>query len=106
MSSSTIRTVLGIVIAVGVAVVAVAISNDRYADADRSLARACAGAPATPQLENALFNARARSNDGYDPVCAGVMNGGSADGQLLSQSRGPRQNAEESNDVGSGLRRR
>jgi hypothetical protein len=106
MSSSTTRTVLGIVIALGVAAGAVAISNDRYADADGSLAQACAGAPATPQLENALFNARARSNDGYDPVCAGVVNDGTADGQLLSQSRSPGRNAEESNDIGSELRRR
>jgi hypothetical protein len=93
MVNSTVRVILGIVITCGVAVGAVVIGNDSYVDADGGIAKACAGRPATPQLENALFNARSRSEGGTDPICSPAAVDDDLDGSLLSRSPGSRNSA-------------
>ena len=104
--SSTTKVFLGLVITLGVAVAAVAIGNDRYAEADSALAKACAGSPTTPQVENALFNARARSNDGYDPICAAPADKDDVAGELFSQRLNAARHAAPPGDIGAGARRR
>ena len=72
MKNSTIKTILGAAVISGLAVLATGealFGEDRYADPDSSLAQACAGLMASDRLQNALFNARAQSNGGFDPVC-------------------------------------
>jgi hypothetical protein len=93
MVNSTVRVILGIAITCGVAVGAVIIGNDSYDDADGGIAKACSGAPATPQLENALFNARSRSEGGIDPICSPAAVDDDLDGLLLSHSPGGRHKA-------------
>jgi hypothetical protein len=85
MTKSTTRVILGIGVTLIVAVAAIAIGNDRYTDVEGALAKACAGAPTTPQLENALFNARARSDGGFDPICSPPANDDDFDGAMLSR---------------------
>jgi hypothetical protein len=93
MVNSTVRVILGIVITCGVAVGAVVIGNDSYVDADGGIAKACAGTPATPQMENALFNARSRTEGGIDPICSPLPADDDLDGLLLSHSPVNRNNA-------------
>jgi hypothetical protein len=72
MKNSTIKTILGAAVISGLAVLATGealFGEDRYGDPDSSLAQACAGLMADDRLERALFNARAQSNGGFDPVC-------------------------------------
>jgi hypothetical protein len=85
MMGSTTRVILGIGVTLIVAVGAIVIGNDRYDDVDGAVAKACAGAVTTPQLENALFNARARSDSGSDPVCSPPANDDDLDGAMLSR---------------------
>jgi len=85
MMGSTTRVILGIGVTLIVAVGAIVIGNDRYDDVDEAVAKACAGAVTTPQLENALFNARARSDSGSDPVCSPPANDDDFDGAMLSR---------------------
>jgi len=82
---STTRVILGIGVTLIVAVGAIVIGNDRYDDVDEAVAKACAGAVTTPQLENALFNARARSDSGSDPVCSPPAKDDDLDGAMLSR---------------------
>jgi hypothetical protein len=70
MLNSTVKAALWMGATLMVAVGAIAIGNDGYDDTGGSLAKACAGSPPTRQMENALFNARARSDGGADPICA------------------------------------
>jgi hypothetical protein len=70
MVNPIVRIVLGVVTVCGVAAAACVIGNDRYAGGDADLAMACAGHSVSPQLENALFSARARTESGADPICA------------------------------------
>jgi hypothetical protein len=86
MIGSTTRLILGIGVTLIVAVGAIAIGNDRYDDVEGALAKACAGTATTPQLENALFNARARSDGGFDPICSPPENDDDFDGVMLSHS--------------------
>jgi hypothetical protein len=87
MTSSTTRLVLGIGLTLLVAVGAIAIGNDRYDDVNAALAKACVGEPTTPQLENALFNARARTDGGFDAMCSPPRNDDDADdGAMLSRN--------------------
>jgi hypothetical protein len=87
MTSSTTRLALGIGVTLIVAVGAIAIGDDRYVDADSAIARACTGAATTPELEHALFNARARSEGGFDPFCSPAENNDDdSDGAMLSRS--------------------
>jgi hypothetical protein len=85
MMSSTTGFILGIGVTLIVAVGAIALGNDRYDDVDGAIATACAGAATTPQLENALFNARARSDSGSDPICSPPANDDDFDGAMLSR---------------------
>jgi hypothetical protein len=93
MISSTAKAILGIAITMGIAAGAVAVGNDRYVDVEGGLARACAGHPDTPQLENALFNVRARSDGGADSICAPAVVDDDLDGAILSHNPGNRNNA-------------
>lgn len=86
MTSSTTRLALGIGVTLIVAVGAIAIGDDRYVDADSAIARACTGAATTPELEHALFNARARSEGGFDPFCSPPENDDDSNGAMLSRS--------------------
>jgi hypothetical protein len=92
MLSSITRIVLWIGATLIVAVGAISIGNDRYDDVDGALAKACAGSATTPQLENALFSVRARSEGGSDPICAPPEKDDDFEGVMLSHgpnSRGP-----------------
>jgi hypothetical protein len=75
---------LGIGVTLMVAVGAIAIGNDRYDDVDGALAKACAGEATTPQLENALFNARAQSEGGFDAICSPPENDDDSEAVKLS----------------------
>jgi len=68
-----------------VAVGAIAIGNDRYDDPASALAKACTGSAPTRQLDNALFNARALSDSGADPICAPSASDDDFDGVMLSR---------------------
>ena len=65
-----VRVVLGFVTVCGVAAAACVIGDDRYASGDVDLTQACTGHAMSPQLENALFNSRARTDSGADPICS------------------------------------
>jgi hypothetical protein len=85
-----------------VAVGAIVIGNDRYVDVDGALARACTGAAPSRQLDNALFNARARSDSGADLICAPPEKDAEFDGVMLSRSPGARAGATQTSaDRGS-----
>ena len=92
MIHATTRLVLGIGLTLIVAVAAIAVGDDRYDDVD-ALA-ACAGAVRTPQLEHALFNIRARSEGGFDPICSPSEYDDDSDAVVSSRSprnpEGPR----------------
>jgi hypothetical protein len=85
MLSSIIRMSLWFGATSIVAVGAIAIGNDRYDDGDGALAKACTGSAPTHQLDNALFNARARSDSGADPICAPQEKDDESDGVMLSR---------------------
>jgi hypothetical protein len=104
MASSTTGLMLGIGVTLIVAVGAIAIGDDRYDDIDGALARACAGGATSHQLENALFNARARSDGGFDPICSPPENDDDFDGVMLSHS--PRDDATRIGAFGAEGRRR
>jgi hypothetical protein len=97
MIGSTTRLILRLGATLIVAVGAIAIGNDRYDDVEGALAKACAGATTTPQLENALFNARARSDGGFDPICSPLENDYDSDGVMLSHSPSIRDGASVAN---------
>jgi hypothetical protein len=98
MIHATTRLVLGIGLTLIVAVAAIAVGDDRYDDVD-ALAGACSGAVRTPQLEHALFNIRARSEGGLDPICSPSEYGDDSDAVVLSRS--PR-NSEGPRRLGAG----
>jgi hypothetical protein len=89
MFSSVARVFTGVAITMVVAVGAIAVGNDRYVDTGDALAQACAGKPATQELENALFNVRARSDGGMDPICAPAVVDDDIDGEGAMLSRAP-----------------
>ena len=82
--SSKIRLSLWLGATTIVAVGAIAIGNDRYDEVNGALAKACAGSAPSRQLDNALFNARARSDSGVDPICAPPAKDDDFDGVMLS----------------------
>jgi hypothetical protein len=86
MTNSTTRLILGIGLTLLVAGGAIAIGNDRYDGVNAALAKACAGEVTTPQLQNALFNARARTESGFDPICSPPRDDDDFDGAMLSRS--------------------
>src|SRR3981081_4847537 len=90
MIGSITRLILESGVALIVAVGAIAIGNDRYDDVGGALAKACAGTATTPQLENALFNARARSDGGFDPICSPPENDDDFAGVMIVQRPGIR----------------
>jgi hypothetical protein len=106
MTSSTTRSMLGIGVTLIVAVGAIAIGDDRYDDVDGALAKACAGVATSHQLENALFNARARSDGGFDPICSPPENEDDFDGVMLSHSPSTRDGATGFGAFGAEGRRR
>jgi hypothetical protein len=70
---------VGVCIGIGIAVlIGVAgcrnghVRHDHAPQSDASLTQACAGQPADPQLERALFDARAQSLGGFDAICYAV----------------------------------
>ena len=85
MIHSTTRLILGFGLTLIVAAAAIAVGDDRYDDVD-ALAGACAGAVRTPQLEHALFNIRARSEGGFDPICSPPEYEDDSDAVVLSRS--------------------
>jgi hypothetical protein len=85
MLESVIRMSLWIGATSIVAVGAIFIGNDRYDDAAGALAKACSGSAPSHQLDNALFNARALSDSGADPICAPAANDDDFDGLMLSR---------------------
>jgi hypothetical protein len=89
MFRTTMRISLWIVATLIVAVGAIAIGNDGYAD----LAKACTGAESTRQMDNVLFNARALSGSGADPICAPPNRDDDFDGMMLSRSPSSRAEA-------------
>jgi hypothetical protein len=99
MLSSIIRMSLWIGATSIVAVGAIAIGNDRYDEVDGALAKACSGSAPSRQLDNALFNARARSDSGADPICAPPEKDADFDGVMLSHS--PSERARATADRGS-----
>jgi hypothetical protein len=80
MSSFKVKVTLGVVLVLSCAVAAL-VDDARHADADGSLAQACAGMPASHKLERALFNVRAQSNGGFDPICGAIESPTAAAGQ-------------------------
>jgi hypothetical protein len=89
-----------------VAVGAIVIGNDRYDDVDGALAKACTGSAPTRQLDNALFNARARSDSGADPICAPPEKDDEFDGVMLSRSPSAHAGATQLGFFGDEARRR
>jgi hypothetical protein len=85
MLNSIIRMSLWLGATSIVAVGAIAIGNDRYDDVDGALAKACSGSAPSHQLDNALFNVRARSDSGADPICAPQAKDDDLDGVMLSR---------------------
>ena len=106
MLSSTTRISLWIGATLIVAVGAIAIGNDRYDDVDGALAKACTGSAPTRQMDNALFNARARSDSGADPICAPPEKDDDFDGVMLSHSPGARAESTQFGLFGEQPRRR
>jgi hypothetical protein len=93
MLRSVIRMSLWIGATSIVAIGAIAIGNDRYDEGGGALAKACTGSAPTHQLDNALFNARARSDSGADPICAPPAQDDDFDGVMLSHSPSARAEA-------------
>jgi hypothetical protein len=62
-------TILAIALMFSVVTGAVITGGSRPEEADGSLAQACAGMRIDHQLDDALFNVRAQSNGGSDPIC-------------------------------------
>ena len=84
MFRMTIRTSLWFGATLLVAVGAIAIGDGRYGDVDGAVAKACTGAVSTRQLDNVLFNVRALSEGGADPICAPPDEDDEFDGVMLS----------------------
>lgn len=105
MLSSVIRMSLWIGATSIVAVGAIAIGNDRYDDPASALATACTGSAPTRQLDNALFDARALSDSGADPICAPPANDDDFDGVMLSHSPSARAGAQHGLFVDESRRR-
>jgi hypothetical protein len=106
MLSSTTKVALWIGATLIVAVGAIAIGNDRYEDVDGALAKACAGSAPTRQMDNALFNARARSDSGADPICSPPEKDDDFEGVMLSHSPGARTESTHFGHFGDEPRRR
>jgi hypothetical protein len=106
MLSSIIRMSLWIGATSIVAVGAIAIGNDRYDDVDGALAKVCSGSAPSRQLDNALFNVRARSDGGADPICAPPEKDDDFDGVMLSHSPRARARASQLGFFGDEARRR
>ncbi|MGB9330105.1 MAG: hypothetical protein WCB10_04990 [Steroidobacteraceae bacterium] len=66
-------TILAIALMFSVVTGAVISGGSRPEEADGSLAQACAGTRIDHQLDNALFNVRAQSNGGSDPICEAIQ---------------------------------
>ena len=102
MLSSIIRMSLWLGVTSIVAVGAIVIGNDRYDDVDGALAKACSGPAPSRQLDNALFNVRARSDSGADLICAPPEQDDEFDGVMLSRSPSARAGATQTSaDLGS-----
>lgn len=90
MLRTTARIILWIGATLIVAIGAIAIGNDRsdtgHVYGDDAVARTCSGAASNRQLEDALFNARALSNSGTDPICAPLDRDDDFEGVMLSHS--------------------
>jgi hypothetical protein len=86
MLSTTARVSLWLTATSIVAIGAIAVGNDRYEDVDGALAKACTGSAPTRELDNALFNSRARTDSGADPICTPPDKDGDFDGVVLSHS--------------------
>jgi hypothetical protein len=107
MLSSAAKISLWFGVTLMVALGAIAIGNDRYDDVDgAALAKACAGSAPTRQMDNALFNARARSDGGADPICAPPEKDDDFDGVMLSHSPGARAESTPFGSIGDEPRRR
>jgi hypothetical protein len=84
---------------------AIAIEDDRFPETQTQVA--CTGQPTSRQLDNALFTARALSQNGADPVCTPPdHNEDDLDGVMLSRHRGSRYESPEPGFFGYQPRRR
>jgi hypothetical protein len=72
MSKFKVATILAIALMFSVVTGAVISGGSPPEDADGSLAQACAGMRVDQQLDDALFNVRAHSNGGSDPICEAI----------------------------------
>jgi hypothetical protein len=106
MFRTTMRMILWIGATLMVAVGAIAIGDDGYADDDDAAVKACAGKTSTRQMDNVLFNARALSDSGSDPICAPPQADDDLDGAMLSHSPGSRAGAAQFGFFGEVSRRR
>jgi hypothetical protein len=83
-----LRTILWMTATIVIAIGAIAIGDDRFEEAQAQTA--CTG-PASHQLENTLFTARALSQNGADPVCTpAVEDADDSDAVMLSHRGGIR----------------
>ena len=84
-----LRTCFWMLAALVIAAGAIAIGDDRFTEVETQVA--CTGQPASRQLDNTLFTARALSQNGADPVCTPPDHDeDDFDGAMLSHRRGSR----------------
>jgi hypothetical protein len=89
-----------------VAIGAIAVGDDRYEDIDSALAKACTGQASSRQLDNALFNSRARTDSGADPICTPPEKDDGPDGVMLSHAPKARSEGTQLGFFGGEPRRR
>jgi hypothetical protein len=69
MSRSAARILIGLALITGLLGGALWMGHERPGEAEVSLARVCAGMATDNPAEDTLFEVRAQSNGGFDPVC-------------------------------------
>jgi hypothetical protein len=69
MLRAAARILIGLTLIAGLLGGALWMGHERPGDAEVSLAQVCAGMVTDRKAENALFEVRAQSNGGSDPVC-------------------------------------
>jgi hypothetical protein len=72
MSRFKVATILAIALMFSVVTGAITTGGGRSEHADGSLTQACTGMRTDQQLDDVLFNVRAQSNGGSDPICEAI----------------------------------
>jgi hypothetical protein len=106
MLRSALKVGLWIVATLVVAVVAIAIGDNRLDEDDSAVAKACSGQATSRQLDRTLFTARALSESGADPICTPPSNDDDYDGVMVSHSPGYRPHKSRFGFLGYEARRR